>query len=75
MTRADQMALLDLFCAVCTRSLAELFDLVQDRIARGTFDEGDAEFLKGASLDVIEGTHDLQIAAAMAEQPAQEDMH
>ena len=75
MTRDDQVALVALYVAVCTRSLAEMRDLMHARIGRGTFDDGDAEFLKGASKEVIKHTHNLQIEAALAELPAQKDLH
>ena len=75
MTREDQVALVALYVAVCTRSLAEMRDLMNARIGRGTFDEDDAEFLKGAAKEVIKCAHDLQIEAALAEMPAQKDLH
>ena len=75
MTRDDQVALVALYSAICTRSLAELCNLMHARIATGVFDEGDAEFLKGASRDVIAHTLNLQIEAALAEQPPQREMH
>ena len=73
MTREDQVALVALYVAVCTRSLAEMRDLMNARIGRGTFDEDDAEFLKGAAKEVIKCAHDLQ--TALAEMPAQKDLH
>ena len=75
MKRDDQMALVEYYFAVCTRSLAELRNLMHTRIAQGTFDAGDAEFLQGASRDVIAHTHNLQIEAALAELPALKDLH
>ena len=75
MNRDDQTFLVEHYFAVCTMSLSELRLMLHARIERGTFDEGDAVFLQGASRDVIEHTQNLVIEAAMAEQPAQEDMH
>ena len=75
MTRDDQKSLVAFYFTACTRSLDELCNLMHARIATGVFDEGDAEFLKGASRDVIKHTHDLQIEAALAELPAQKDLH
>ena len=69
------MALVALYSAVCARSLDELCNLMHARIATGVFDTGDAEFLKGASKEMIKHTHDLQIQAALAELPAQKDLH
>ena len=75
MNRDDQVALVALYVAVCTRSLAEMRDLMNARIGRGMFDDDDAEFLKGAAKEVIKHTHNLQIEAALAELPAQKDLH
>ena len=75
MTRADQESLVALYSAVCARSLDELCNLMHARIAAGVFDEGDEEFLKGAAKEVIKHTHNLQVEAALAEMPAQKDLH
>ena len=75
MTRADQESLVALYSAVCARSLDELCNLMLARIATGVFDESDAEFLRGASQEVLKHTHNLQVEAALAELPAQKDLH
>ena len=75
MNRDDQTSLVEHYFAVCTMSLSQLRKMLHARIAQGTFDEGDAVFLQGASRDVIEHTHNLEIEAAMAEQPAPKDLH
>ena len=75
MTRDEQTFLVEHNFAVCTMSLGQLREMLHARIAQGTFDEGDAVFLQGASRDVIENTHQLEVEAAMAEQPAPKDLH
>ena len=75
MTREDQESLVALYSAVCAQSLEELCNMMLAQIAAGVFDEVDEELLKGAAKEVIKHTHSLQIEAALAEMPAQKDLH
>ena len=75
MNRDDQSALVEVYYSACEQTLRRQRQAFHAKIQDGSFDEDDAEFLKASALDLVRDSHRIEIEAALAEQPAQNDMH